>query len=70
MSAPAVVIPAAVLTPALYSETGIKVITALMRSRPEIAKKIGEQLSKNATAGSITAAQVIEEYNRLSKAEE
>jgi hypothetical protein len=70
MSAPAIVIPAAVLTPALYSETGIKVITALMRNRPEIAKKIGEKLSKNATAGSITAAQVIEEYNRLSKAEE
>ena len=70
MSAPKWVIPAAVLTPALYSDTGIKVITALMRSRPEIAKKIGEQLSKNATAGSITAAEIIEEYNRLSKAEE
>ncbi len=35
-----------------------------MRSRPEIAKKIGNTLVKRATReGSITGAQVLEAYN-------
>jgi hypothetical protein len=55
-------------TPALYSETGIKAMDALMRSRPEIAREIGKKLTSKATKeGSITGAQVLEEYNRATK---
>ncbi len=54
----------AVTAPVMYSESGIKTMEALMRSRPEIAKKIGNTLVKRATReGSITGAQVLEAYN-------
>ena len=55
----------AVGAPTMYSETGIKAMDALMRSRPEIAREIGKKLTEQATKkGSITGAQVLEEYNR------
>jgi hypothetical protein len=45
-------------------------MNALMRSRPEIARQLGATLTKRASKeGSITAAQVIEEYNRMTKPE-
>jgi len=62
---PAVAIPLAIATPALYSESGVNAMRALMRNRPEIAKQIGKKLTDRATReGSITGAQVLEEYNR------
>jgi hypothetical protein len=62
---PAVAIPLAIATPALYSESGVNAMRALMRSRPEVAKQIGKKLTDRATReGSITGAQVLEEYNR------
>lgn len=54
----------AVAAPVMYSESGIRTMETLMRSRPEIAKKIGDTLIKRATReGSITGAQVLEAYN-------
>ena len=62
---PAVAGGLAIATPALYSESGVKAMEALMRSRPEIARQIGKVLTEQATRkGSITGAQVLEEYNR------
>jgi hypothetical protein len=61
---PYIAVPLAIATPVMYSESGIKTMEALMRSRPEIAKKIGNTLVKRATReGSITGAQVLEAYN-------
>lgn len=61
---PMVAIPVAVATPLLYSESGINAMQALMRSRPEIAQRIGKALTDRATReGSITGAQVMEAYN-------
>jgi hypothetical protein len=60
-----------VAVPAVYSEKGMQVMQALMRSRPDIAKKIGAKLTERATKeGSITGAQILDEYNRMTKAEE
>jgi hypothetical protein len=68
---PAVAITVPVATKALYSDTGLKAIETIMRKRPEIAKKIGDTLTKRAAReGSITGAMVVEEYNRASKTEE
>jgi hypothetical protein len=62
---PAVAAGLAVAAPVMYSESGINAMNALMRNRPEIAKKIGKTLTERATKeGSITGAQVLEEYNR------
>ena len=62
---PAIAAGLAVTAPIMYSESGINAMNALMRSRPEIAQKIGKQLTERATReGSITGAQVLEEYNR------
>lgn len=62
---PAVAAGLAVTAPIMYSESGINAMNALMRSRPEIAQRIGKQLTDRATReGSITGAQVLEEYNR------
>jgi hypothetical protein len=67
---PYLAIPAAVSVPFLYSEAGINALTAIMTKRPEIAKKIGENLTKNASKlGGITSAQVLREYNRLTQTE-
>lgn len=60
----------AVAAPVMYSETGLKAIQTIMRSRPEIARKIGERLTKQATReGSITGANVLEAYNQAIRAE-
>lgn len=60
----------AIAAPALYSDTGMKAMQTIMRSRPEVARKVGEALTKRATSeGSITGAQVLEEYNRAMRAE-
>jgi hypothetical protein len=49
----------------MYSESGINAMNSLMRNRPEVAKQIGKKLTDRATReGSITGAQVLEEYNR------
>lgn len=62
--------PLAVAAPVLYSETGLKAIQTIMRNRPEIARKIGERLTKQATReGSITGANVLEAYNQAIRAE-
>jgi hypothetical protein len=62
---PAVAAGLAAAAPIMYSESGINAMNALMRSRPEIAQKIGKTLTERATReGSITGAQVLEEYNR------
>jgi hypothetical protein len=68
---PATALPMALAAPILYSESGVKMMSALMRERPEIARRIGEQLTKRATKeGSISAAQVMEEYKRQTRAQE
>lgn len=65
---PAVAGTIAVATPALYSKQGLQVMEALMRSRPEIARKVGQKLTERASKeGSITGAEVIEEYNRATR---
>lgn len=65
---PATALPLAVVAPVLYSESGVKAMEALLRSRPEVARKIGEALTARATKeGSISGAQVLQEYNRQTK---
>jgi hypothetical protein len=62
---PAIAAGLAVTAPIMYSESGINAMNALMRSRPEIARQIGKTLTDRSTReGSITGAQVLEEYNR------
>jgi len=65
---PATAVPLAVVAPILYSESGVKAMEALLRNRPEVARKIGEALTARATKeGSISGAQVLQEYNRQTK---
>jgi hypothetical protein len=65
---PATALPVALVAPLLYSESGIKAMETLLRSRPDAAKKIGQMLTSRATKeGSITGAQVLQEYNRQTK---
>lgn len=65
---PQVAAAVAVSTPALYSEAGLRAIEAIMRTRPEIAKRIGKVLTDRATKeGSISSAQVLEEYRRATR---
>ncbi len=65
---PAVAAGLSVGSPVLYSESGIKAMETLLRSRPDAAKKIGQMLTSRATKeGSITGAQVLQEYNRQTK---
>jgi hypothetical protein len=60
-----------VAAPALYSEGGLKVMQALMRERPQVVREIGKVFEKRATKeGSISGAQVMAEYNRLTKTAE
>jgi len=62
---PATAAALAVASPMMYSESGVNAMKALMRNRPEVAKQIGKKLTERATReGSITGAQVLEEYNR------
>lgn len=68
---PATALPMALAAPILYSESGVKLMSALMRSRPDVVRKVGEALTKRATKeGSISAAQVMEEYKRQTQAQE
>lgn len=61
----------ALAAPVMYSESGLKVMNTLLRSRPEVAKKVGDILTKRATKeGSITAQQILEEYNRQTQVSE
>lgn len=70
LASPSVAVPVAIAAPVMYSETGIKVMTALMRNRPDVARKVGEILTSRANKeGSITGTQIIKEYNRLTKTE-
>lgn len=65
---PAVAGGIAVTAPVMYSESGINAMNALMRSRPEIARQLGDVLVKRASKeGSITGAQVLQEYNRMTQ---
>jgi hypothetical protein len=46
-------------------------MNTLLRSRPEVARKVGDILTKRATReGSISAQQVLEEYNRQTQVSE
>lgn len=61
----------ALAAPVMYSESGLKVMNTLLRSRPEVARKVGDILTQRATReGSITAQQVLEEYNRQTQVSE
>lgn len=65
---PAVAAGIAVTAPVMYSESGINAMNALMRARPEVARKLGDALvSRAPKEGSITSAQVLAEYNRMTK---
>ena len=56
---------AVVATPLLYSKGGLKAIEAIATRRPDIVRKIGEALKKRGSReGSITAAEVMKEYQR------
>ena len=60
----------AIAAPVMYSESGLKAMQTIMRSRPEVARKVGDLLTKRASKeGSITGANVLEEYNRAVRAE-
>lgn len=61
----------ALAAPVMYSDSGLKVMNTLLRSRPEVARKVGDILTKRATReGSISAQQVLEEYNRQTQVSE
>lgn len=68
---PAAALTAGLASPLLYSKTGLKAMEVVLRNRPELVKKLGEVLEKRATKeGSITSAQVLQEYNRMTRSEE
>ncbi len=68
---PAVGAAITVASPLLYSAPGLRAMEALLRSRPEVARRLGDVLTKRATKeGSITSAQVLDEYNRMVRQEE
>jgi len=68
---PAVAGAIAVTAPVMYSESGINAMNALMRSRPEVARQLGDVLVKRASKeGSITGAQVLQEYNRMTQTQD
>ena len=61
----------AVAAPVMYSESGLKAMNAIMRSRPEVAKKVGKLLTERSLKeGSITGAQVLEEYQKSLRTQE
>lgn len=68
---PTAALTAGLASPMLYSKTGLKAMEVVLRNRPELVKKLGEVLEKRATKeGSITSAQVLQEYNRMTRSEE
>lgn len=61
----------AVAAPVMYSESGLKAMNTIMRSRPEVAKKVGKLLTdRSLKEGSITGAQVLEEYQKSLRTQE
>lgn len=65
LSQPQVAIPAAVLTPAMYSRTGQAWVDAALRSRPGFVRQLGGLLSGiSPQAGAVTLPSVLNEYNR------
>lgn len=55
---------------AMYSKTGLKTLEMLATKRPDIVRRIGEVFKKRAPReGSITAAEVMKEYQRQSSME-
>lgn len=62
---PAVAAGAYAATKLIYSPTGLKVIEAIATRRPDLVRKIGEALKKRGPReGSISAAEVMKEYQR------
>lgn len=55
----------AITAPILYSDSGLKAMQVILRNRPEIIRELGKKLEQRATKeGSITGAQVLQEYNK------
>ena len=68
---PAVGAALTIAAPVMYSEGGLKAMNTIMRARPEIAKKVGKLLTDRALKeGSITGAQVLEEYQKSLRTQE
>lgn len=56
-----------ITTPAIYSKAGLKLMETLATKRPDIARSVGKVLSDRAPReGSITGAQIMEEFQRQS----
>jgi hypothetical protein len=71
LSSPPAALAAVVAAPVLYSEGGLRAMQVLLRSRPDAVREVGKILEKRASKeGSITGAQVLAEYNRLTRTEE
>lgn len=71
LSNPAAAITIPVAAKILYSDAGLKALNTIARQRPDIARRIGESLTKRASReGSITGAMVVEEYNRATRTAE
>jgi len=71
LSSPPAALAAVVTAPVLYSEGGLRAMQVLLRSRPDAVREVGKILEKRASKeGSITGAQVLAEYNRLTRTEE
>lgn len=65
LSQPQVAIPAAVLTPAMYSRTGQSLVDAALRARPNVVRQLGGLLSGvSPQAGAVTLPNILNEYNR------
>jgi len=64
---PAVAGAALIATPVIYSKGGLKALETIATKRPDIVRKMGEVFKKRSSReGSITAAEVMEEYRRQS----
>jgi hypothetical protein len=65
LSQPQFAIPAAALTPAMYSRTGQALVDAALRSRPGVVRQLGGLLSGvSPQAGAVTLPNILNEYNR------
>jgi hypothetical protein len=65
LSQPQVAIPAAVLTPAMYSRTGQSIVDAALRARPGVVRQLGGLLSGvSPQTGAATLPSILNEYNR------
>jgi len=65
LSQPQVAIPAAMLTPAMYSRTGQSIVDAALRARPNVVRQLGGLLSGvSPQIGAATLPNILNEYNR------